>query len=594
MDTNLPGSKRSKLIIADHWRFQFDQDNRGEKESWFDPVFPITSWGNATVPGAWNLTTPALWAYDGPVWYAVDIPSSAVKPELRQCLIFQRVSSQARVWLNGRYLGEHYGGDLPFQFEVSHILSTESVNRLVLRVESTPRPDLPPGTPIIERVVYGGILKPVILEKTAQTYIESVWVYAHLQGANALVTCEIHVAGSHLPLQGRLVASISNISQTIVSGWSKVDYTPGEQSTFELKLTVENAKTWSPDHPDLYGYSVRLEDNSGVLIDETDGHFGVRKIETRGREILLNGEPIVIKGVNRYDEFAGCGPVATNEMMRADLLMIKRSGANFIRVHYPQDPELLDLLDEIGLMIMEEVFINWWGSNFWAVKVPTTEENNQTVIPAAECMLEELIQRDFNHPCVIAWSMANESATQEPAGIAGMRRLIQRAKTLDATRLVTFVANGDVRKHLAFEEADLVCANNYAGVFDTLRAYHAADFEERVTLPIVATLESFAAHFNKPIIITEYGCHGIEGFHGDARFSEDYQAAYIQTAWNAIRSVQGVQGGVLWSWADYHHRHDFSGAGLNAPFGPFGVVTVDRRKKKAYASLCSMYGGEKE
>jgi beta-galactosidase/beta-glucuronidase len=595
MNTSVLNSLRSQFILSGPWKYQYDQDQRGELDGWFEPAFPHVTWADAKVPGAWNFYNLALWAHDGPIWFATEIPASAVQPGLRQCLVFQRVSMHAHIWLNGQYVGEHFGGDLPFQFPVSSLLSPQSANRLVLRVDTTPRADLPPGTPMIERLVYGGILKPVILESTSPVFIDLVRITGKPAGTNAIISGKVVVSNTGFsPLPANLEIILSLDGKALAASEQVVRVEPGQEFSAAIDMALPGARPWSPEEPNLYDYSVRLLDTTGTCLDAVSGRFGVRSIEVVGKEIHLNGKPILVQGVNRYDEVAGVGPVVPIEQLRADLLKVKQSGTNFIRVHYPQDPDLLDLLDEIGLLIMEEVFINWWGVNWWKEKIPGVEETAPTVIPAAERMLEDLIRRDGNHPSVVAWSMANESATSEPAGIAGMAHLMRRAKELDTTRLVTFVAAGDPRPHSAFQEADIVCANFYPGVFGEKLAYHIADFDERVAHPMLEILEAITAHYDKPIVITEYGCHGIEGLCGDARYSEDYQSAYIQAVWQAIRSVPGIQGGVLWAWADYYHRNDFCGAGMNSPFGPFGAVTVDRREKKAFRALCSMYGGRED
>ena len=125
-----------------------------------------------------------------------------------------------------------------------------------------------------------------------------------------------------------------------------------------------------------------------------------------------------------------------------------------VRVHYPQSPELLALYDEMGFVLSEEVPINWWGNGFSGSGDEVLDEG---ILAQALPALERMIQRDRNHPCVIIWSMANESQTATPAGIAVMRKLIRRTKELDRTRLVTFViSTQDAKPHAAYEEADLV------------------------------------------------------------------------------------------------------------------------------------------
>jgi beta-glucuronidase len=283
--------------------------------------------------------------------------------------------------------------------------------------------------------------------------------------------------------------------------------------------------------------------------------------------------------------------VASREQIFADLMAIKQTGANFVRLPCPVDPVVFDLMDEIGLLCDEEVYINWWGTHFWPGTSPAAQ-NAAAIVPEAEQWLRAMIERDVNHPCIIAWGMANESATHEPVGIEAMRRLIALSHELDPTRLATFIVAGDARQHLAFAEADLVAANLYQGIFGEPTAPTIADIESRGKQPTLQWLQWYSAHFvDKPVIISEFGAHGISGVCGDARGSEDHQAAYIKAIWEAIKSVPGIQGGVLWSWADYHHRRNFLGAGVNSAFGPFGVVTIDRKPKRSHAILKKLFRG---
>jgi beta-galactosidase/beta-glucuronidase len=266
--------------------------------------------------------------------------------------------------------------------------------------------------------------------------------------------------------------------------------------------------------------------------------------------------------------------------------LMKRAGVNLIRTHYPQAPEFLALCDRLGILFLEELPINWWGIE-WFGKEGVVQD--QSILNHALPMLETMIRRDRNHPCIIIWSMANESKTDNAVGIKVMRTLIGRTKELDPTRLVTFVtAPGSVREHRAYEDADLVATNMYYGSLGGTIAIHRNQLEERARRPSEAHLRRQIAAFpDKPIVIAEFGAMGIPGMHGDVASTEDFQAAYIRSAWAAISAVPEVSGGVLWSWADYYHRRHFQ---ANGPFGAFGAVTIDRRPKAALRALAEMYG----
>jgi len=242
----------------------------------------------------------------------------------------------------------------------------------------------------------------------------------------------------------------------------------------------------------------------------------------------------------------------------------------------------------MGFVLSEEVPINWWGNGFSGSGDEVLDEG---ILKQALPALERMIQRDRNHPCVIIWSMANESQTATPTGIAVMRTLIRRTKELDPTRLVTFViSTGDAKPHEAYAEADLIAINVYIHVFGQDIALHMADLEERVTRPAAEYLRRQLTAFpNKPLLVTEFGTWGVPGLHGDMVRTEDFQAALNQAVWRAIQGCEECSGGVLWCWADYYHRRTFND---NGPFGCFGVVPVDRRPKVALGALAHMYGGK--
>jgi beta-glucuronidase len=292
--------------------------------------------------------------------------------------------------------------------------------------------------------------------------------------------------------------------------------------------------------------------------------------------------------VNRYDEYGRFGPRPPRELLRADLRRMKDAGVNMVRVHYPQAPEILTLYDEMGFLLCEEVPLNWWGNDFSG---KAEEVLDESILNQALPALERMIQRDKNHPCVIIWSMANESQTSTPAGIKVMRKLIHRTKELDKSRLVTFViATRDAKRHRAYEDADLIAINVYQGVFEPPLALHVRDLEERVTKASEEYIRSQLTAFpDKPVLVTEFGVRGVPGLHGDMAYTEDYQAALNEAAWRAIQSCQEASGGMVWCWADYYHRRSFHD---NGPFGCFGVVTVDRRPKAALGALERMYGGK--
>lgn len=567
------------------WRFQIDPYDWGEEERWFAADFDRSDWAVVQVPGPWDLYEPALWAYEGVAWYVTEISADLVRPNQRQRLHFARVNRHAKVWLNGHLLGEHAGDHLPFELVATPHLRAEAPNVLVVRVDNRPSPSCVPGAKTIEWVLYGGILKPVFLVTTGPAYISDLKIVAKPQGIDAVISCEVEIANvSGDEFHGEVTVRVQGPRRSLESS-SAVRCLANGVAIVSISFDWPEAELWSPETPILYEAQVRLQ-RDDIILDEVSDRFGIRAVTVRGNQILLNGVPLRIQGVNRYDEYDGYGPTTPAEIVRQELLRIKRAGANLIRTHYPQDPALLRMLDEIGLLMMTETSLCWWGVPWWG---EVSHEHDAAIIADAERTLMAMIRRDKNHPCIIAWSMANECGTDTEVGIAAMRRLLRTAKALDSTRLVTFVAAGDARQHLAFDEADFVSVNTYLGIFTPEKPHRITEFPAKVTEPTAAHLRAWREHFqDKPILVTEFGGQGIRGVRGDTAFTEDYQAAYIEAVWQAIVDA-GIAGGVLWCWADYYHRRDFI---TYAPYGPYGVVTVDRQAKVSLTSLAQMFGGK--
>jgi beta-glucuronidase len=579
-----PGGREIVQISA-NWRFQLDVTDQGEKEQWYGKDYGRSRWARAIVPKAWDLFDEALWGYEGIGWYATTLAATPARKDKVQRLKFGRVNYHSKVWLNGEWLGENVNGWLPFEFDISGKLKPDKPNLIVLRVDNRPRLTWLPGAKQIEWIQYGGILEPVTLETSPKTYISDLAINAVPDGAGASVSCLIEIT-SREEQEKEVTLRVAVAGDPMPRAPLRVKIAPGTTSVQQVSISLAKANRWSPDTPFLYRLTTTLE--SGRPMDRVTDRFGVRRLETRGREILLNGQRFGARGVNRYDEYGKFGPRPPRELLIQDLRRMKSAGVNFVRVHYPQSPDIISLYDEMGFVMSEEVPLNWWGNNFSG---KGDEVQSESILDQAMPALERMIRRDKNHPAVIVWSMANESQTANEAGIRVMRTLIRRARELDKSRLVTFVISPEESKaHRAYEDADLVAVNVYQGSLSGKPAAHASQFEELVSKPSEEYIRrQLAAWPDKPVLITEFGARGVPGIHGDVPYSEDFQAGLIQAAWRAIRNCDEASGGVLWSWADYYHRRTFI---HYAVFGPYGAVTVDRKPKAALAALAKMYGGK--
>ena len=570
-------SSNDKPVLLEDWRFQIDVYNIGEKERWYLINPYDNGWKKVKIPSAWNTYDESLWGYEGVAWYASIIPySNSLKSKILH-LKFNRVNYDSQVWLNGKFIGENRGGFLPFEFDISGLLNKKRDNWLVIRVDNKPRINWLPASKQIEWVQYGGILQPVELIALDSVFIADNHIQTKVLDKQAEILFGLKINNrSHKNRDIHIIVTISDKS-TNVSQIIGLQCQSNEITRKTIKMTVDNARLWSPESPNLYDLKVVLK-NGNKNCDVKKYRFGVRSIETEGRNILLNGKPLKIKGFNRYDIFARMGHVNNREVIKKDLLKIKKSGANVIRVHYPQSPSTLDLLDEIGLLLIEELPLNWWGQNWWTDE---KVEQDTTILPQARMMLEKMVNRDKNHPSVFAWSLANECKTETKTGTYVVQELIKEAHSLDSSRLVTFSVNNDVNAHPAYAMADFVSCNVY---FGNDEAYHEAMLDSLVRQPAEMFIKRQCSVYpHKPMIVSEFGAAGIYGLSGNVSFSEDWQAEYIEKIWKAIVNVPQCSGGILWCWADYYHRKYFTQS--YSPFGPYGVLNVERKEKKSFKKI---------
>ncbi len=565
--------------VISRMKFQLDVYNIGEKEKWYAEDFNKSDWTEQTIPYAWDCYDPALWGYEGIGWYSTTIDPALLKKDKIIFLKFNRVNYYSKIWLNGKLIGENIGGFLPFVFDVTNKVFFNKPNHLVIRVDNKPRLEWLPGAIKIEWVQYGGILQNIEVIQKNKISIADVTIKTKLNNKDAKINSTIKISNrSNKPQNLSLIVKLKNENKFT----KKVNiHCPSDTIIFaKVQFTIKNAELWSTNRPNLYTMIVSLQ-NKKILCDKKEYPFGIREIKAVGNNLFLNNKKIYVKGFNRYDIFDKRGPILNEKEIRADLLKIKATGANIIRVHYPQSPLTLNLLDELGIMLIEEIPLNWWGENWWTNEKVTQDT---TILKQAEKTVTKMIHRDKNHPSIIIWSLANECKTDSDTGEYVIRKLIHKAKKLDNTRLITFTTNGDVKDHKAFEETDIISCNIYYG---NDSAHHFDSLDSLVRKPSENKIREQCSYFpNKPMIVTEFGAGGIKNIHGNNSFSENFQAEYIKNTWKAIKNVSGCSGGILWCWADYYHRKGFNN--YNA-FGPYGVLNVNRKEKESFKTISKLF-----
>jgi beta-glucuronidase len=472
------------------------------------------------VPGDWNSQDDKLFYYEGSVWYRTKFDFPNGLDGKRQFLHFGAANYQADVFLNGAKLGRHIGGFTPFEFEVTGKLKPTG-NSLVDKVDNTRHLDAVP-TVNTDWWNYGGITRDVMLVETPATFIRDYQVQLARGNANRLIAT--------VQLDGR--SAHESVSLSIPEAGINVRSTVDAAGTAHFDIPASRITRWSPQTPKLYEVKISAAN------DSISDRIGLRTIEVRGIDIVLNNKPIFLRGISLHEENPMRGGRAYSpEDARMLLGWAKELGCNFVRLaHYPHNEYMARIADELGLMLWEEVPVYW-----------TIQWGNAETFANAKTQLTDLIVRDRNRASVIVWSVANETPVSEPR-TKFLRSLVDTARSLDSTRLVSAAMEVHVdpadNNHRIVDDpfgayTDLLSFNEYIGWYDGL--------------PDKLKNIRWTLGYQKPVVISEFGADALQGMHGDAttRFSEEYQADYYRQTLAMLSKIPQWRGATPWILADF-------------------------------------------
>lgn len=568
-------SQRTNTSLGGKWKYIIDQYNTGSIG--FSPLYenkkPMDktdrveySFDNAQnlwVPGSWNSQKEELYYYEGSIWYRQTFD---YQPKLKNSRVFIYVGAanyNTVYTFNGKKLGEHEGGFTPFSFEVTDLIR-EKDNFVILGVNNRREPDYIPGM-VTDWYNHGGITRDVKLIEVPQTFIDDYTVSLNketLKAKEKEIDGKVALNGKEFPAEATVSIPELGISQTI-----KID--AEGKGTFSLKS--KKLTLWSPENPKLHTINIAAGDDQ--LADEV----GFRTIETQGKQILLNGEPIFLRGISIHDENPIRGDRA-NTVDDAKLVLgwAKELGCNFARLaHYPHQENIVRLADQMGILLWEELPL-YWGINW----------KSEKVLANAKRQYAELIRRDKNRASSIIWSIANET-TPAPDRNHFLGAVADYVRELDPTRLLSAACkkdggqDGDKSKVYVVsdpiaDKLDIVSFNEYLGW------YGGAPEECRE--------KSFEIAYDKPVIISEFGGGAIQGFHGDAttRWSEEYQENMYKENIAMFERVPGLSGMTPWILVDFQsplRQLPDVQDGWNRK----GLVSETGQKKKAFYVLRNYY-----
>ena len=592
---------RETVSLNGAWQAVIDPYNRGELGGLaaraVEPGTPSDlaefSYRNGLtldVPGDWNTQDPRLVFYQGAVWYKRTFDWAKAEGE-RVFLHFGAANYRASIYVNGLLRGEHEGGFTPFNFDVTDDLRSGE-NLLVVKVDNRRADDDVP-TPITDWHNYGGLTRDVSLLRVPQVHVRS-WQLG-LGDDGARIEGWIEAVGL---AKGKPV--VLRIDELGIEHAFEVDEAGRASVAIEA-----NPERWSPENPRLYDVELRAGE------DRVRDRIGFRTVAVRDGEILLNGEPVFLRGIAIHEERpVGGGRIHSEGQSEIILGWAKELGANFVLLaHYPHDESMSKVADRMGLLVWEEIPV------YWAV-----DFGNEKTLTRARRQLSELIERDRNRASVILWSIGNETPEGE-ARNAFLQNLADHVRTEDSTRLVTaamltgadaltgFLLWGylpavaglpvsnwvfDVQDPLA-DMVDVPALNEYFGWYYSgalaMLLPWSSHHMRRVMLDGMEEIE-IRTPAGKPLIVSELGAGAKFGMHSPdedlAVYSEEYQALVYEKQLAMLGKQPQLRGISPWILKDFRAPLRMY-QGVQDYWNRKGLVSDEGEKKQAFFVLRDHY-----
>ncbi len=575
---NIPG--RKTISLNGSWRYIIDSYETGfynyrykerrqtDPEAYWNTDIPrnsserkehgYTNSRTLQVPGDWNSQDKKLLYYEGTIWYKKSFDYKMPPSPGPVFLYFGAVNYRADVYLNGVKLGMHKGGFTAFNFEIPDTLLKRTGNFLVVKVDNRRHANEIP-TLNTDWWNYGGITRDVMLVELPRSYIIDYSVHLKRIAGNDSIGGWVRLSGAN-PGE-KIIVEIPELK-------IKQSYNV-ENAQVGIAFVARNLQYWSPLTPKRY----RVIISSGL--DRVEESIGFRSIEASGRQVLLNGQPLFMRGISIHEEIPGGMRRAHSKADALQLLgWAKELGCNMVRLaHYPHNEMMTRMADSLGILVWSEIPV-YWTINF----------SQAEVLDKAKTQLREMITRDRNRSSVIIWSVGNETPVSE-IRTEFMRSLLEQARELDDTRLVSAAleVHYDRENNINLIDdplgkyVDLVSFNEYLGWY--------------VGTPASCRTANWKTIYDKPLFISETGAEALSGYHGGeaVMWTEEYQAWYYREQLAMLdRMPSNFVGISPWLLVDFRsprrNNPEFQDGWNNK-----GLFDHSGKKKKAFYLLRAYY-----
>lgn len=517
----------------------------------------------AAVPSCWE-TYPETSTYRGKACYERNFYGEG---NIR--LEFKGVGHTAEVFLDDKKITEHYNAYTPFSAIVKNLSQGE--HHLKVYTDNSFGPQSALHVPN-DYQSYGGISRPVVLEKLGGIYITKLHFTPIWEGNKWF--CDIEVGLENLAdemFSGKVDLHLEDETIAVLS----VEIEGNSKKNFMIEhIACPQVTAWSPENPVLYSIATILEDGQGTAVDDLIDRIGFREVRIQGKDILLNGNKLRIKGFNRHEDHPHFGGAIPYAAMQYDLMLMKDMGANSVRTsHYPNDELFLDLCDELGILVWEENHAR--GLSEEDMRNPNFEKQ-------CEDCIREMIEAHYNHPSIYIWGILNECASHTEYGKECYSKQYQLIKELDKSR-PSSSASCQFKTDICLGLPEIISYNIYPQWYlDTPVDEYMDDLYDWV--------QEETEGAGKPFLITEIGAGAIYGYRTptEVKWSEEYQMHTIEKQLTAVLEHEDCSGVYIWQFCDCRVSDSWF-ATRPRTMNNKGIVDEYRRPKLAYEMVKKIF-----
>lgn len=573
--TNGPAGR---YMLDGAWFLKRDPSNEGLSRRWqaSRDFSAAAGWSQISVPNAFNAGDYSEASYTGgTAWYATEFNLPAAARGSNWFLHFDSVNYKVRAWLNGREIGAHAGGYVPFELLAKN--AARGANRLVLRVDSRlTETTVPSQEERNDQLTggwwnFGGVLRDVGLRRAGNIDITNVATRSSFKSRRgpAKITVVVRVKNlgrrrAKVQLSGKFGRSAIRFRRTLLPRGVSVEL----QGT----LTVKRPKLWEPLAPNLYTVRVNGGGASYTVL------AGIRRINvSKSGALSINGKKVRLRGVSLHEADEQVGGAWTPAVRDANLGLVSRLGARIIRTHYPFGPAVMEWADRNGVLVWMQVP---------AFRPRESQLKSKRYRANAVSYTKQMVLAEREHPSVLVWSLMNEAV---PAGTTYINKLVaaQQAavRKLDPDGLTGAdyaAAPEDELQHPAYRRLDVLGVNEYFGWYpgllgSTLDIGKLADY--------LGYLHD--AYSRQAMFVTEFGAEANRSGSADELGTYEFQTNYMIKQMRILRDIPYLNGYFAWALKDYAVRPGWNGGNPDPspPYSKKGLFDLNFNPKPAEAEV---------